>query len=544
MRARRVLGVATGCLALLAGGSAATSASTTARAKTHLRGIEAVLPANAATGENQDVHIESVSCPAAGNCSAVGSYQAGAGGEEGLLLTEKAGKWKPGVEVALPRTTGVGEGQVWLTSVSCASAGNCTAVGYYSDVFADHSGDERGLLLTEKAGKWKRGVAAVLPANASSRAFVVLDSVSCASAGNCSAVGSYATTSGVDEGLLLTEKAGRWEIGEEAQLPSNGDGAGLSSVSCATAGSCSAVGEYGGGGLLLTKQGGKWRIGAESVMPKNALADKPVSLTSVSCASPGNCSAVGTYNNAVGSRDLTPNDAVLLTEKAGKWRAGVRAVLPANALSQNSPDHQPELNSVSCPSAGNCVAVGAYEPVQGIEGLLVAEKAGKWQRGLEAARPRHAAGPIVELSSVSCASPGDCTAVDSDRGLLVTETEGRWAVGAVAALPSNSRSSGALIAVSCASPGNCSAVGSYGPASGVAGLLLDSSAEPCVVPRLKGMILSAAERSIESHGCSVGGIERVTSQLIERDHVISQTPKPGKRLDSGAKVGLVVSRGR
>jgi beta-lactam-binding protein with PASTA domain len=63
------------------------------------------------------------------------------------------------------------------------------------------------------------------------------------------------------------------------------------------------------------------------------------------------------------------------------------------------------------------------------------------------------------------------------------------------------------------------------------------------VPELKGKALPAAKRSIESHGCSVGAIKRVTSRRFGRNHVISQKPRPGRRLGHGAKVSLVVSEG-
>jgi hypothetical protein len=537
-------------LLLFASGPATTSASTTARAS--WRATEAVLPANAVTGENRDVNIESVSCASAGNCSAVGNYIAvsdvcGHCDEEGLLLTEKAGRWRAGVEATVPAKAGARQVGVWLSSVSCASAGNCTAVGFYTDVYADGTGgDDEGLLLTEKAGKWAPGVAAALPANSASRPGVVLNSVSCASAGNCTAVGSYANTSGGSAGLLLTETAGRWRTGV-APLPRDAAAPArvvLSSVSCASAGNCSAVGYYNGGfkggeGLLLTKKAGRWLRGVEAAMPKNAREDKPVSLTSVSCASAGNCSAVGTYNNNVSSRDLTIHKGVLLTEKAGKWQAGVKAALPANSAGGEA-----DLNSVSCASAGNCVAVGDYGTGRGVAGLLVTQKAGKWRRGIQAAEPRNAgAGEDVQLSSVSCASARNCTAVDGAGGLVVTETAGRWASGVEAALPSNLHFPAGVVTVSCPSAGSCSAAGQYVP-SGREGLLLDSSVKPCVVPKLKGKTLPAARRSIKSHDCSVGKIQRARSRTVAKRHVISQRPRPGRRLNHGAKVNLEVSKGR
>ena len=171
-----------------------------------------------------------------------------------LLLTETSGTWAAGVEASLPANAN--NTSAGLGSVSCASAGNCTAVGYYED----SSGHQQGLLLSETSGTWATGVEASLPANAGTNPNATsylgvvrlggelrrrrplrrqlgpltgaaverdvghvgdrrrgvaarkrrhepedagLDSVSCASAGNCTAVGGYTDSSGHEQGLLL-----------------------------------------------------------------------------------------------------------------------------------------------------------------------------------------------------------------------------------------------------------------------------------------------------------------------------------------------------
>ena len=63
-------------------------------------GVEAPLPANA--GENPDAHLSSMSCASAGNCTAVGFYVDSSGHGQGLLLTETSGTWATGVEPSLP----------------------------------------------------------------------------------------------------------------------------------------------------------------------------------------------------------------------------------------------------------------------------------------------------------------------------------------------------------------------------------------------------------------------------------------------------------
>ena len=69
-------------------------------------------------------------------------------------------------------------------------------------------------------------------------------------------------------------------------------------------------------------------------------------------------------------------------------------------------------------------------------------------------------------------------------------------------------------------------------------------ATKCVVPRVKGTTLRSAERSIKSRNCSVGRIQHGASRTVNRGHVIAQRPKPGAQLAHGAKVNLVVSKGR
>src|SRR5437764_917772 len=173
-------------------------------------GAEAILPANA--GSDPHVFPYSLSCPSAGNCSAVGTYDDSSGHTQGLLLTETAGMWAAGVEAILPANAGSNP-EVGL-SVSCTSAGNCSAVGEYDD----SSGHPQGLLLSETAGTWTASAAA-LPAALASYPLVFLRSVSCASAGNCGAVGTYSDSSGNTQGVLLTETAGTWATGVEASLP-------------------------------------------------------------------------------------------------------------------------------------------------------------------------------------------------------------------------------------------------------------------------------------------------------------------------------------
>ena len=69
-------------------------------------------------------------------------------------------------------------------------------------------------------------------------------------------------------------------------------------------------------------------------------------------------------------------------------------------------------------------------------------------------------------------------------------------------------------------------------------------AEPCVVPAVVGKSLAAAKAAIRHSHCRTGRITRARSTRVPKGCVLSQRPAPGRRLANGARVNLVVSRGK
>jgi List-Bact-rpt repeat protein/PASTA domain-containing protein len=68
--------------------------------------------------------------------------------------------------------------------------------------------------------------------------------------------------------------------------------------------------------------------------------------------------------------------------------------------------------------------------------------------------------------------------------------------------------------------------------------------KPCLVPRVKNKTLKAARRSIRARACRVGKIKYAASRTVKKGHVISPKPKASRRLKHGARVNLVVSKGK
>ena len=365
-----------------------------------------------------------------------------------------------GVEAALPANAAANPA-AFLASVSCASPGNCSAVGTYFD----SAGNIQGLLMTETGGVWGTGVEAALPAGAQSQPDTALSSVSCTAPGDCTAVGYYLQGTLGFEGLLLTETGGVWATGVQAPLPGAGEDVNVRRVSCASAGNCVAVGGYadasgGNHGLVLTETAGVWAA-LEAPLPANANATVDAELYAVSCPSVGNCTAVGNYVDSA-----SVFQGLMLTETGGVWATGVELTLPANANANAI------LGFVSCASPGNCTATGNYrDTANALRGVLVTQSGGTWATGVEATPPANSSAvPAAAGGSVSCASAGECTAVGSYydtalnfQDMMLTQTAGVWAPAVETALPADAATPPlpVLDQVSCASAGNCTAVGAY-----------------------------------------------------------------------------------
>ena len=69
-------------------------------------------------------------------------------------------------------------------------------------------------------------------------------------------------------------------------------------------------------------------------------------------------------------------------------------------------------------------------------------------------------------------------------------------------------------------------------------------AEPCLVPAVVGKTLAAAKAAITRSHCRTGTVKRAYSRSVRKGRVLAQRPGPGAGLANGARVSLVVSRGK
>jgi hypothetical protein len=155
----------------------------------------------------------------------------------------RAGTWHTAIEVPGLGSLDQGGGTAQLTSVSCGSAGNCAAGGNYVDEFRR----QHAFVVSEKNGTWGRAIEVPGLGSLNQGGGAQLNSVSCGSAGNCAVGGDYTDGSGHLQGFVVSEKNGTW--GKAIEVPglgtlNKGGPASVTSVSCASAGNCAAGGNY------------------------------------------------------------------------------------------------------------------------------------------------------------------------------------------------------------------------------------------------------------------------------------------------------------
>src|SRR5260370_16528 len=118
--------LATGCAA--PAGVARAAAGAAARAATWRAAIE--VPGTGGLNKGGGAAVVSVSCASAGNCAAAGDYKDSSRHHQAFVATERDGAWHAAIEV--PGTAALNSLGAEVASVSCASAGNCAAGGFYT----------------------------------------------------------------------------------------------------------------------------------------------------------------------------------------------------------------------------------------------------------------------------------------------------------------------------------------------------------------------------------------------------------------------------
>jgi hypothetical protein len=367
-------------------------------------------------------HARPVRFPFAGNCVVTGSYTGKSGQPEPFTLIQKNGTWGKAAAVAGLASLNPA-GSAGIGSISCPSAGNCTATGSYSAPGSQYS---LPFTVSEVHGTW--GDAAAVPGIAALPGLVKnrgagTGPLSCGSAGNCTATGTYPVDvdeSGGDQAYVASEVNGTW--GNATAVPgltalNTGVEDSISSISCPAAGTCGAVGYYWTStqfmeGFVVSEVNGTWHRAIE--VPGTAKLDG-TEVSTVSCASAGNCTAGGLYgDNGLCPCDFGTGQLFVVSEVNGTWYRATP--LPGGDKLNQGDDAG--FSTIFCPKAGNCAAGGSYSTFVNDEGIndtqafVATETGGTWSRAVEVPGTETLNNrDIGNISSISCAAPGKCSAV-------------------------------------------------------------------------------------------------------------------------------------
>ena len=309
----------------------------------------------------------------------------------------------------------------YTASVACPEAGACVAAGRFSDV----DGNTRAFVMTMTDGVWGTAAPVTFGAGLENAVpYESLDTVACAAPGECAAGGFFADVDGYVRAFVVTMVGGVWGSADPISFGS----------------------------------------GVESATPD-------ARIRAISCAAPGECAGGGFFTDVAGDRP-----AFVVTMTGGIWGPGEPVTVAGGAESANP---LALVNTVSCPSTGECVAGGSFTNVGGdYQSFVVSMTSGSWSP----AEPLtyvggESATPIAGVESVSCAAVGECIAggafadVGGDTEAFVAPmTAGTWGVGGPVTYAGgqNAAPDASVDGVACvaAAPGACAAVGRYADPAG------------------------------------------------------------------------------
>jgi hypothetical protein len=371
--------------------------------------------------------LEDLACSSASSCFAVGAITSP---QKVPLMERWNGTSWSRVTAPKPSTATV----AWLTDVSCPSTTFCLATG--SD---RSSGTERPY-----SARWN-GTSWTVVAMAKPTIYTIsVRALSCVSASNCVAVGSYNPGNGNVPTLLERWNGTTWAV-VSSPTPSTSY-ATYEDVSCPNSTFCLAV------GTIISSETGhpfaaRWNGSSWTLVTTSAKGDWN-RLSSVSCLSSTFCFAAG------GTTTLG------VTKPWVKRWDGTSL----SAVGSHGYGTEGFFSGVTCMSATSCFAVGQDQSLG--ERYLVNLPLGlvnRWDGSSWTIAAPPGGGAQSQLQQVSCVSATFCVAAGSSangatRALIERWNGTGWSI-AVAPVPGSLASS--LNGVSCRTVNFCFAVGGY-----------------------------------------------------------------------------------
>jgi hypothetical protein len=335
-----------------------------------------------------------------------------------------------------------------LADLTCPSAGNCAAAGTYDD----RAGLAQDWVASEVRGTWRpaRRIPGAVTLSKGGPASV--DFLSCPAAGDCTVIGEANNAAEGPLTFAATSANGTWSGARP--LPKDLQTMMFEAMSCPRQGACVLGGETTANdspAAVVYQRGTTW--GAPQVLPGvAALSPDFTSVDQLACQRPGDCTVSGGYGEVPVAGGLN-TELYVASEVNGRWH---RATALPGIVKRNAGGLATD-QVISCPSVGNCAIGGTYQLNTQFDVPFVAnEVKGVWR----AAKPLSASTDLAgAVTSLSCAAALTCSATVYDQvDFIVREKNGAW--GGPLTFPNPSaRQSASVAAISCRAAADCVALG-------------------------------------------------------------------------------------
>ncbi len=329
-----------------------------------------------------------------------------------------------------------------LDDVACTATSFCLTVGA-----SDADGPAQAQARRWNGSTWT-DAGAPTPDGATQSA---LAGISCVSATSCVAVGDYADEEEETTlALAMRWDGSDWDI-ESLPTPAGALSSTLAEVTCTAATACTAVGSYVDSAevrkaMAIRWNGSSWSLQSVPFPSGAGLSE----LVGISCTAESECLAVGSFVN---SAEVTKTLATVW--KSGTW---VIAPTPEPAGAELS-----QLYDVSCLPSDACTAVGTYFDSGGNQKTLALRRSSAAIWSIQST-PNQSGALSNSLTGVYCPTSTLCYSIGViEQGSKDLPIMLAWGGGTWGQLPIDAEALGAssvrLQAISCFSPVNCKTAG-------------------------------------------------------------------------------------
>jgi hypothetical protein len=337
--------------------------------------------------ETTNAYLRRVSCTAAAACTSVGDYSVKSTSGQEKLLAERWGGKEWSLQT-MPNPTGAET--VYASGVSCTTSTVCMAVGYDSN----SAGVYFSFTETWNGTEWKIQSTPEPTGVLNS----LLSEVSCTSSTECTAVGWYENSSGVEVPWADRWNGKEWAV-QSVPAPSEAKATNPFAVSCASSTACTMVGFYETSTDAHVPFAENWNGTTWSVksMP-NPTEGTGIRMEGVSCTASTECTAVGYYKN--GSKKAEEG-------VAERWNGTEWSI---QSLPEPSEAKENYVGGVSCVSSKACTLAGLSYTSTTKKDVPLAERWNGTEWKIQTT-PANEKGEGLLIGGVSCSSLASCAAV-------------------------------------------------------------------------------------------------------------------------------------